>query len=214
MRGGIVFDPLEWVLVRSYYTALLPQLNFNGDHVAAEIAPKYCNYDRDLKEYDWDVVNIVMPPAETKPLNDGLLIAVEGYSVELLHNWGLSPDIIVTDFDFKPDELVKYDALILGHAHGDNISYYPRYASMAKQLLPTVQVWPRGCSLLIPGFTDGDRAVYLAYYMGAREIRIYGFNPHKMVKRDDEIKRTKLQIAETLINRVIRKNRSKVIFYK
>mgnify|MGYP001626164338 CR=1 FL=1 len=214
MRGGIVLDPLEWLLVRSYYTALLPQLNFLNDYLAAEMAPKFCNYEGDLKEYDWYIVNIVMPPAETKPFSDGLLIAVEGYSVELLRNWGLKPDIIVTDFDFKPNEIIKYNLLILGHAHGDNIDYYPKYASKARSLLPTVQVWPRGCSLLIPGFTDGDRAVYLAYYMGAKEIRIYGFNPSKVIKRNDDIKRTKLQIAETLINRVIRKGESKVIFFK
>lgn len=95
MRGGVVFDPMEWLLVRSYYMALLPQLNFRGgDYLAAELAPSFCNYDGDLREFRWGgVVNIVMPPAEVKPSDDGLLIAVEGgYSVKLLRDWGgLSP---------------------------------------------------------------------------------------------------------------------------
>ncbi|WP_054842857.1 hypothetical protein [Vulcanisaeta distributa] len=205
MRGGIVLDPMEWLLVRNYYMTMLPQLNFSGDYLAAELAPSFCNYDGDLREFRWDVVNVVMPAAEVRPSDDGLLIAVEGYSVRLLRDWGLNPDIVVTDFDFMPEELINCDCLVLGHAHGDNIEYYPKYASKVRKLLPTVQVWPRGCSLLIPGFTDGDRAVYLAYYMGSREIRIYGFNPGKTVKRNDEIKRAKLEIAKALIDRVIRK---------
>lgn len=41
--------------------------------------------------------------------------------------------------------------------------------------------------------------------MGAREVRIYGFDPGKVVKRDDEVKRVKLEIARALINRVIQK---------
>ena len=205
MRRGIVLDPMEWLLTRSYYMAMLPQLNFIDDYLAAELAPKFCSYDGDLKEFKWDVANIVMPPSEVRPTDDGLLIAVEGYSVKLLRDWGLSPDIVVTDFDFKPEEVINCDCLVLGHAHGDNIAYYPKYASRVRKLLPTVQVWPRGCSLLIPGFTDGDRAVYLAYYMGAREIRIYGFNPARVVKRNDEIKRMKLEIAGVFINRVVRK---------
>ncbi|ADY00310.1 hypothetical protein VMUT_0094 [Vulcanisaeta moutnovskia 768-28] len=211
MHGGIVLDPMEWLIVRSYYTALLPQLNFEGDYLAAELAPSFCNYDGDLKEFKWDIVNIVMPPIEIKPSDDGLLIAVEGYSVKLLHDWGLSPGIVITDFDFNPEEVINCDCLVLGHAHGDNINYYPKYASRVRKLLPTVQVWPRGCSLLIPGFTDGDRAIYLAYYMGAREIRIYGFNPSKVVKRNDEIKRAKLEIAKALINRVLQKAKGNTV---
>lgn len=214
MKGGIVLDPLEWEFTRNLYKSLLPWLNFDGDYQAAQLAPKYCNYDGDLREYDWSMVNIVMPPAETKPSDEGLLIAVEGYSVELLKNWGLKPDIVITDFDFKPDKILNCDCLVLAHAHGDNMSYYPKYASEVRKLLPTVQVWPKGCSLLIPGFTDGDRAVYLAYYMGASEIRIYGFNPSKVIKRDDLTKRLKLDIASIFINRVIQKGKSRIIFIK
>lgn len=129
MRGGVVLDPMEWLLVRSYYTALLPQLNFKDDYLAAELAPRFCNYDGNLREFRWDVVNIVMPPARAMPDDNGLLIAVEGYSVRLLRGWGLNPDIVITDFDFIPEELIDCDCLVLGHAHGDNIAYYPKYAS-------------------------------------------------------------------------------------
>ena len=209
----VVFDPLEWVFVRGLYTSALPGLNYSGDYLAAEVAPRYCNVDpMILWSFDWGVVSIVMPPATTKPSGDGLIIAVEGYSVRLLRGWGLKPQIVVTDLDFEPEEVVNCDCLVLAHAHGDNIDRFTRYAPRIGRLIPTVQVWPRGCSLLVPGFTDGDRAVYLAYYMGAREIRIYGFNPSKVVKRDDEVKRAKLQIARTLLERMSR--RVPLVFYE
>lgn len=95
MRGGIVLDPMEWLLIRNYYMAMLPQLNFKDDYLAAELAPSFCNYDGDLREFQWDVVNIVMPPAEVRPGDDGLLIVVEGYSVRLLRDWGLSLTLLL-----------------------------------------------------------------------------------------------------------------------
>jgi len=210
---SIVFDPLEWSLVRSLYTSVLSSLNFSADYTAAELAPAYCTVDpKYLWSFEWGSVSIVMPPATTKPSGDGLIIAVEGYSVRLLRGWGLKPQIVVTDLDFEPEEVVNCDCLVLAHAHGDNIDRFTRYAPRIGRLIPTVQVWPRGCSVLIPGFTDGDRAVYLAYYMGAREIRIYGFNPGRVVKRDDEVKRAKLQIAKTLLERINR--RVSLVFYE
>lgn len=208
----MVFDPLEWIITRSIYTSMLPGLNYSRDYKAAELASSFCNSDIDhLWNFNWGSVSVVMPPAETKPDSGDLIIAVEGYSAHLLRNWGLKPQIIVSDLDFMPEELVNCDCIVLAHAHGDNIDYYPQWASRIQRLIPTVQVWPKGCSLLIPGFTDGDRAAYLAYYMGARKIKIYGFNPRKIVKRDDEIKRKKLEIAEVLINRIMR--RINVEFY-
>ncbi|MGC9152941.1 MAG: hypothetical protein ACP5GY_04315 [Vulcanisaeta sp.] len=211
MLGPIVLDPLEWLLTRSYYIARLPQLNFFRDYEATKMAPYYCNYNGNLRNYKWGDVAIVMPPANDRPHNYDLIIAVEGYSVALLRRWGLKPDIVVTDFDFMPEEIVSGDFLVLGHAHGDNIDKYKTWAGRVRKLLPTVQTWPVGCSLLVPGFTDGDRAVYLAYYMGARRIDIYGFNPTKPIKRNDYVKRVKLEIAEYFISRVSR--RVRVNFY-
>ncbi|MFP3281146.1 MAG: hypothetical protein RXO76_08805, partial [Vulcanisaeta sp.] len=99
---SIVFDPLEWEFTRSLYTSILPTLNFSGDYVAAEVASSYCTVDpRYLWSFDWGSVSIVMPPATTKPSGDGLIIAVEGYSVRLLRGWGLKPQIVVTDLDFE-----------------------------------------------------------------------------------------------------------------
>jgi uncharacterized Rossmann fold enzyme len=65
-----------------------------------------------------------------------------------------------------------------------------------------VQSWPRGCTFNISGFTDGDRAVYLAYYMGAVEVTVSGFYPHLVLKRDDAVKRKKLDLASHLLRRL------------
>ena len=83
------------------------------------------------------------------------------------------------------------------HVHGDNYWRVPR-----GPWVYTVQSWPRGCTFNISGFTDGDRSVYLAYYMGAKEITISGFYPHVVLKRDDVVKRKKLALATFLVKRV------------
>ncbi len=204
---AVVLDPMEWVLTRSVYTRALPQLNFEGDEVAAKVASGFCDHV-DLEGLDWGTVHVVMPPAQTRPLGNGLVIAVEGYTVRKLLDWGIRPRVVVTDFDFQPEHILNCDCLVFGHAHGDNIGRFIEFAGKLRgRLVPTVQVWPRNCGLLLPGFTDGDRAVYLAYYMGARVINVYGFNKYVVVKRMDEVKRIKLDLAEAFIGRVLRKVR-------
>lgn len=199
---ALVLHPLEWAYTRSIYTREFPMLNFSADEEAASLAPRYCGDVNAIFRLPWDEVTIVMPAVKERPVVRGLLIAVEGFTLALLRSWGLKPDVVVTDFDFHPWELINYGGLVLGHAHGDNIPSFETWAPRVNRLIPTVQVWPRGCSVLVPGFTDGDRAVYLAYCMGARLIRIYGFDPSRPVKRMDDVKSRKLALAKHLIDRV------------
>jgi hypothetical protein len=56
----------------------------------------------------------------------------------------------------------------------------------------------------VGGFTDGDRAAYLAYAMGAREIAISGFYPDVPIKRRDSVKARKLALAGALLARLSR----------
>ncbi len=211
VKRAIVLDPLEWLYTRTLYTAMLQNLNFQGDYEAARLACSCYTYDGDLlRDFNWEDVTIVMPPFESRPVKRGVLIAVEGYTARRLLRLGLKPDLVVTDLDFEPEALFELDSVILAHAHGDNIDVFLRLCPKLKKVIPTVQVWPKCPSLLVPGFTDGDRAVYLAYYMGARVIRIYGFNPNKPVKRDDFVKRVKLEIASALIRRVLRNVRAEL----
>ncbi len=112
-----------------------------------------------------------MPALAEKPRQrGGLIIAVEGRSLSILSGMGIRPDVVVTDFDFEPEKLIGYDGVVLGgHAHGDNMGIFKGYAGRMARIIPTVQSWPTGCSILPPGFTDGDRAAYIAAYMGGHE---------------------------------------------
>ncbi|WP_291765484.1 6-hydroxymethylpterin diphosphokinase MptE-like protein [Caldivirga sp. UBA161] len=204
MRRSIVLDPLESQLSRLVYMRAMMGLglNFSNDAKAAELAGDYCSSDPDqLWSLNWETVTIYMPPYVGDPKPSGLIIAVEGYTLRRLLNDGVVPDIVVTDFDYEPDNLIGFKGIVIGHAHGDNTHTYIKYAKRISRLIPSVQVWPISCSILIPGFTDGDRAVYLAAYMGSRQITVRGFNPNAPIKRNDYVKRIKLKLAEYFINR-------------
>jgi len=201
MLGPLVLDPFEWVYTRRIYMRELPMLNFNKDEEAAEEASSLCN-PIDPRKMNWKEVTVVMPAVKSRPRISGLVIAVEGYTLGLLEGWGITPDLVVTDFDFEPQRLLHYGGIVVGHAHGDNIEFFREWSRKVRNVIPTVQVWPRGCSMLVPGFTDGDRAIYLAYYMGANMIKVYGFDPGIALKRDDEVKRIKLRIAQYFIERL------------
>ncbi len=85
---------------------------------------------------------------------------------------------ITTDLDVSPRLLgmADYAAVYkLVHVHGDNHYRLP-LAGGWEGVVYTSQVEAPGV-LPLGGFTDGDRAVVTAMVMGARVVRVYGFNP-------------------------------------
>ncbi len=206
MADAWVLDPFEALITRAIYVNALSGLGlrFDRDFEAAQVASGFCKVKPQvLNDFNWSRVIIYMPPFREIEA-DGIVIAVEGYTLRRLLERGVKPDIVVTDFDFEPNNLANYDGLVLGHAHGDNIGLFVKYGKLVKNMIPTVQVWPTTCGILIPGFTDGDRAVYLSAYMGAREIVVRGFNPRVNVKRMDNVKVAKLKLAELFLARASR----------
>ena len=122
---------------------------------------------------------------------------------------GLKPDIIVTDLDAPPDALeTEFDmnnngAILVIHAHGDNIPALERYLpEIEGAVMGTTQTVPFGRVHNFGGFTDGDRAVIMAAHFGAKEIALIGFdteNPVFKKGRDSETKRKKLEWAARII---------------
>lgn len=122
---------------------------------------------------------------------------------------GLKPEIIVTDLDAPADALkMEFDAnrngaVMVIHAHGDNISALERYLpGMRGPLMGTTQTVPFGRIQNFGGFTDGDRAVTIAAHFGAAEIALAGFdfeNPVPKEGMDTEIKRKKMEWARRII---------------
>lgn len=144
------------------------------------------------------------------------LIAADGAASCLLGS-GFYPDIIVTDLDGKMSDLLlanRFGAIVLVHAHGDNIDKVKKFLPQFKNAVVTTQVEPlKNCHNFF-GFTDGDRAVFLAKRFGARKIDLIGFDFGDVVGKyskpeepsdhpADERKKKKLEIAERLVKKAI-----------
>lgn len=135
---------------------------------------------------------------------EGVLItADEATSVALSH--GKRPAFVVTDLDGNVEDQVRANdqgaiAVILGH--GDNRPAVRKWAPrFTGPTVATTQSAPSGRLYDFGGFTDGDRAVYLADHFGAKEIRLAGWDfEHPSAKDDDPArKQRKLDWAYILL---------------
>jgi len=144
-------------------------------------------------------------------LGEFTLIAADGATTALLEE-GLVPDIIVTDLDGRMDDLIKANqqgALMVVHAHGNNPEQIEKYTPQLVNVLGTTQSKPLASVYNFGGFTDGDRAVFLAMALGARIIVLSGMDFGKTVTHysrpdqedgpADKIKEKKLQWAKKLV---------------
>ncbi len=109
---------------------------------------------------------------------DGVKIAADGATSALLKS-RIIPDIIVTDLDGRFDDIIRANrlgAFMVVHAHGDNIEKLKKYVPLLERVLGTCQTEPLDIIHNFGGFTDGDRAVFLAEALGAQEIVLIGFD--------------------------------------
>lgn len=130
----------------------------------------------------------------------GTAIAADGAANRLIA-YGIRPAVIVTDLDGATDAFISMNregTVIVVHAHGDNMDllrrWVPRFPGL---LVGTTQSRPFDCIHNFGGFSDGDRAVFLAEALGASEVVIAGFD------LDDPtvgpVKRGKLLFARELL---------------
>ncbi|MEA2055143.1 MAG: 6-hydroxymethylpterin diphosphokinase MptE-like protein [Candidatus Thermoplasmatota archaeon] len=135
---------------------------------------------------------------------DGTVIAADEATSILMDE--ILPDIIVTDLDGNVDDQIianGRDSVAVIHAHGDNVEaikkYVPRFRG---KIVLTTQSRPFDNVHNFGGFTDGDRAFFMAKHFGAKEIVLLGFDfekPRQKEGKDTEIKRRKLRWAKKLI---------------
>ena len=116
-----------------------------------------------------------------KGVREDIIISADGATTELLRR-GIVPDIVVTDLDGIIDDILEANnlgSIIVVHSHGDNIGklgdVVPRFHG---KVLGTTQTDPTSFDDLFNfgGFTDGDRAAFLAHHYGAERIILLGFN--------------------------------------
>ncbi len=115
---------------------------------------------------------------------------------------GLPVDVMVTDLDKNPEtarELTHDGTLVAAHAHGDN-------RDAVREVVPTLdpaytlgttQAEPRGPVENFGGFTDGDRAAFLADEFGADRLVFPGWDFDDPAV--DPAKARKLEWAERLL---------------
>jgi uncharacterized Rossmann fold enzyme len=159
----------------------------------------------------WVVGNAPSLPAELKTARPyGTLIAADGATSVLLAN-GFRPHIIVSDLDGNIDDILRANesgSLVLIHAHGDNIDSVRRFAPRFDgNVIGTTQSTPFDDIQNFGGFTDGDRAVFLADHFDAGKITLLGFDFENVGKEEDvEKKQKKLDWAYILIQSLANPN--------
>lgn len=127
-------------------------------------------------------------------------IAADG-AASILMDSGITPDIIVTDLDGNMDDEARAGAIMVVHAHGDNMEALGKEVPRLKRVIGTTQSKPLRNVYNFGGFTDGDRSVFLAKEFGARSIKLIGFD-----FKDENVtplKKKKLAWAEKLIKMVM-----------
>ncbi len=157
--------------------------------------------------------------------DDFIIIAADGATTALIEE-NIIPHIIVTDLDGNVDDIINAslkDAYIVLHAHGNNLDKILVYAPKLEKVMGTTQSTPFEYVYNFGGFTDGDRAVFLAVELGAKKIILAGMDFGKVISKysrpdlkeevgmADTIKILKLEYAEKLIQ-WIEKNESVDIY--
>ena len=116
-----------------------------------------------------------LPPSDLAPA----VLAADGATAACL-DAGLVPSVVVTDLDGPVPAEVGANhrgALVVVHAHGDNLPALERWVpELPGELAGSWAGPPRDALLNVGGFTDGDRAAYLADALGARRILLWGFD--------------------------------------
>lgn len=162
---------------------------------------------------------------ESYDLTEYVLVAADGATSAMVEE-RLAPDIIVTDLDGNLDDILLANlrgANVVIHAHGDNSDKIVQLTPFFTSVLGTTQAQPVGNLYNFGGFTDGDRAMFLAVALGASEMILAGMDFGNIVTkysrpnlatetaRADEIKLKKLGYAEKFTNWIIENEKVEMI---
>jgi 2-amino-4-hydroxy-6-hydroxymethyldihydropteridine diphosphokinase len=148
------------------------------------------------------------------------VIAADGATATCL-DAGIVPTVIVTDLDGPvPAEVAanRRGSVVVIHAHGDN---QPALREWVGQFPgEVVGSWagpPRPDLLNVGGFTDGDRAAYLADHLGAEKILLWGFDFERTAPTDPaahEVKLVKLTWAGRLLGDLAREGKVPLLIWR
>lgn len=135
-----------------------------------------------------------------------VLIAADGATSAVIKH--RNPDIVVTDFDGEVEpQLTAWHrgARLVVHGHGDNLERVEQIVpNLLARVIGTIQTRPFGKLFNFGGFTDGDRAAFMAHELGASKIYLAGMDLGQKIGRhsgdkDLERKLIKLNICGELL---------------
>ena len=125
------------------------------------------------------------PPlsGELDAVRDADAVLAVSSAAAVLRDNDVAVDAYVTDLDADPDPelapaLTRAGVPTAVHAHGDNVSAVREYLPECdrERVLGTTQAAPRDPVVNVGGFTDGDRAAFLADHVGARSLSFPGWD--------------------------------------
>lgn len=124
-------------------------------------------------------------------------------AAEIIRDRGHTVDLMTTDLDKVPNtavELTREGTPVAVHAHGDNVDQIEKWVPRMdiEHVLPTTQAEPVPPVENVGGFTDGDRAAFLADHLGAASLRFPGWDFDDATVGPE--KRRKLKWAERLLH--------------
>ncbi len=143
-------------------------------------------------------------------ISNGNVIVADS-AIDVYLNYMPYPDIIVSDLDGNISKIMEsYDngSSIFIHAHGDNMGMIEKYAKYFNNGFATTQHVPFNHIYNFGGFSDGDRAAFLADHFCAVEIILLGFDFKNITKKkyytdyDFERKKLKLKWAKYLLEKL------------
>jgi uncharacterized Rossmann fold enzyme len=140
--------------------------------------------------------------AEAERAAEADVVVAASVAADRLPAVGVAVDCMVTDLDKNPETVANLTAEgtpVAVHAHGDNVPALETHVPTVDvaAVIPTTQAAPTDRVYNVGGFTDGDRAAFLADHCGADRLTFLGWDFD-----DPEVgpmKRRKLAWAERLL---------------
>ncbi|MFB6091934.1 MAG: 6-hydroxymethylpterin diphosphokinase MptE-like protein [Haloquadratum sp.] len=141
--------------------------------------------------------------AEVDRVADADRVFAASTAADVVRDAGHDVDLLVTDLDKNPQTAVALTGAgtpVAAHAHGDNVPLIDAWVPKLDEahVLATTQAEPVDAVYNFGGFTDGDRAAFLADAAGAADLRFVGWD-----FEDPSVsaaKRQKLRWAERLLH--------------
>ena len=199
----------EW---EPLYESILQEFGYSrsDDEASARLLKTLMQNADLIDDDDISITDSVLVFGPASPYFDGIdgrTVISAGSATKQLMDERLVPDIVVTDLDGdigSQIEASRRGAVTFIHAHGDNADLIMDHAKeFTGPVVLTTQSRPDNVIRNYGGFTDGDRAVFIALALGAEEVELRGFDfsgPVCKEGSDPSVKMQKLRWAKRLID--------------